>query len=341
MPHRDSSSTLLRFTRNLCSLILLQLLLIGYCLVQAGTGPTASRTNRGSATADNTGQPEIFGAGVISTGDFDSHPAFTPDGKTIYFLRSTPNFDFWTIVVSHFERGSWRTPEVAPFSGQYSDADPHITADGSKFYFISNRPAPGKQKEDLDIWMMDKTPAGWSEPRHMSPPINSEGNEWYPTVTREGHIYFGSDRAGGKGRTDLYRSRLVNGTYAPAENLGDSINTQFNEFEPWISPDERFLIFMAGGRPDSRGAFDLYISYNRQGAWTKPENLGDKINSSGNESSPLVTSDGKYFFWTSTRATAGKPSKRRTYRELTESLRGPGNGLGDIYRVSIGELKLK
>jgi Tol biopolymer transport system component len=330
-----------RFRQQLCVLIVLQLLPVVYFSAKAAPSPSPNRTNRVAATSDKTGQPEVFGAGVISTGDFDSHPAFTPDGKTIYFLRSTPNFDFWTILVSRFERGAWRTPEVAPFSGQYSDADPHITADGSKFYFISNRPAPGKQKEDLDIWMMDKTATGWSDPRHMSPPINSEGHEWYPTVTREGHMYFGSDRAGGKGRTDLYRSRLVNGTYAPAENLGDLINTQFNEFEPWISQDETFLIFMAGGRSDSRGGFDLYISYNRQGGWTKPENLGDKINSSGNESSPLVSPDGKYFFWTSTRSTTGKPSKRRTYRELTDSIRGPGNGLGDIYRIPIDELKLK
>jgi hypothetical protein len=76
-------------------------------------------------------QPTIFGAGIISTGDYDTHPAFTPDGKTLYFLHSTPNFNLWTILVSNFVKGRWSTPEVAPFSGQYSDADPFITADGS------------------------------------------------------------------------------------------------------------------------------------------------------------------------------------------------------------------
>ena len=85
-------------------------------------------------------EPKIFGEEIISTGDFESHPEFTPDGKTLYFLKDSPAFNFWTICVSHFRDGKWTAPEVAPFSGQYSDADPFITSDGAKFFFISNRP---------------------------------------------------------------------------------------------------------------------------------------------------------------------------------------------------------
>ena len=134
---------------------------------------------------------------------------------------------------------------------------------------------------------------------------------------------------------------LVNGKYTEAENLGDAINTQLNEFEPLIAPDQSFLIFMAGGRADGHGGFDLYISYNRQGAWTKPVNLGDKINSSGNEYSPKISPDGSYFFWTSTRGFADKPlEKRLSYQELTNRLRSPRNGLGDIYQIDIDVLGL-
>ena len=82
------------------------------------------------------------------------------------------------------------------------------------------------------------------------------------------------------------------------------------------------------------------MSYNKQGAWTKPVNLGDKINSNGNEYSPMISPDGKYFFWTSTRSVSDKPVERRlTYRELTNRLRSPGNGLGDIYQIDISALK--
>ena len=328
--------------KRLDSMVIITLLLCWSC----GSGHDAAaqsmdRLKHPYASDQPLSAPAIFAEGVVSTGDFESHPVFTPDGKTLYFVRSTPNFSLWTILVTRFEKGKWRTPETAPFSGRYSDADPFITADGSRFYFISNRPAAGKAKPDLDIWVMEKTAAGWSEPKNAGAPINSPGTEWYPTVAANGTIYFGSDREGGKGRTDIYRSRLVDGRYTEAENLGDAINTQFNEFEPLIAPDESFLVFMAGGRPDGRGGFDLYISYNRNGAWTKPANLGDQINSSGNEYSPTISPDGKYFFWTSTRSFADKPlEKGLNYQELMNRLRSPRNGLGDIYQIDISVLSI-
>jgi Tol biopolymer transport system component len=263
-------------TKPLNSIVIIGLLLCASCSLGHDVSAQGSSRMRHPYALDKPlTEPAIFGEGVVSTGDFDSHPAFTPEAKTLYFVRSTPSFNLWTILVSRFEQGRWHIPEIAPFSGQYSDADPFITSDGSRFYFISNRPVAGKSKPDLDIWVMEKTTAGWSEPKNAGAPINSSGSEWYPTVAANGTIYFGSDREGGKGRTDIYRSRLVNGKYTEVENLGDAINTQFNEFEPLIAPDESFLIFMGGGRADGRGGFDLYVSYNRDGAWTKPANLGD------------------------------------------------------------------
>lgn len=295
------------------------------------------------ASSQPVSEPSVFGAGVISTGEFDSHPAFTPDGKTLYFVRSTPNFNFWTILVSHFKKGRWTEPEVAPFSGQYPDADPFITPDGRKFYFISSRPAAGKKTPgDMDVYVMERTAKGdWSEPRNLGAPVNSDGAEWHPTVAASGAIYFGSDRAGGKGKTDLYRCLSVNGKYREAENLGDAVNTQLNEFEPMIAADESFLIFMGGGRAGGRGGFDLYISYNRGDSWTEPVNLGDKINSAANEYSPVIAPGGRYFFWTSARSFTEKPlEKRLGYRELMDKLNSPQNGLGDIYQIDIGELKI-
>ncbi len=289
-------------------------------------------------------EPTIFAEGVISTGDFDSHPAFTPDGKTLYFLRSSPTFNFWTIMVSHFKNNRWTTPAVISISGQYRDADPFITSDGSRFFFISDRPNndPDRKQEtrSLDIWVMEKMGNGWNAPRNLGAPVNSSGDEWYPTLAADGTMYFGSDRTGGKGRTDIYRSRLVDGKYTTPENLGENINTQFDEYEPYIAPDQSYLIFMAI-RPDGLGASDLYISYQRNGNWTKAVNLGDKINSRGSEYSPTLSPDGKYFFWSSTRGLI-PPSqpKRLTYSELLTKLRSPGNGLGDIYQIDIGALNI-
>lgn len=292
-------------------------------------------------------EPHLFGENMISTADDESHPAFTPDGKTLYFLKNDPSFNHWTIVVSHERNGKWITPEVVPFSGQFSDADPFITLDGERLFFISTRPLNGKAKEDTDIWMVKKkdngpgASASWSEPEHLAA-VNSDANEWFPTVSKNGNLYFGSERRGGKGKCDLYVSRLVDGKYQAPENLGEPINTAGNEVEPFIAPDESYIIFAGTGLAESHGAYDLYVSFRRDGAWTKPKNLGDKINSPGWDFSPKVSPDGKWFFFTSNRGFADKPlEKRLSYKELLQKLHSPGNGLRDIYKIDISALNLQ
>jgi len=285
--------------------------------------------------------PVVFAPGQISTGDYESHAAFTPDGNEVYFLKNAPDFSFWTIVVSRFENGQWTEPEIATFSGQYSDADPFITSDGRRLFFISNRPTKaGEAKQDMDIWMVERKGAGWGEPMNPGEPLNSIGNEWYPTVSSNGTLYFGSDRAGGFGNTDLYRSKPSGGNFGSPENLGAPVNSTADEFEPWIAPDQSFLVFMAG-RPDSLGAYDLYVSCAQKEKWGAVRNLGKPFNSSGKEFSPKITPDGKYFYFTSTRGFGNQPlSKRLSSEELIQKLHSSGNGLGDIYIVDIQSLNL-
>lgn len=280
--------------------------------------------------------PTVFAPGQISTGDFESHPAFTPDGITLYYLKASPNFSYWTMVSSAFRNGRWQAPAVVPWSGQYRDADPFLTPDGQHLYFISDRPVDGKAKEDLDIWVVDRQGSGWSAPRHLDAPVNSPGNEWFPTLAADGTIYFGSDREGGLGKTDLYRCRRAGGAYGPAENLGPNVNSAFDEFEPLINADQTLLIFMASGRPEGKGGGDLYVSSSTDGTtWQPARNLGEPINSRFLEISPKVSPDGKWFFFASTRGDfVGKPLDRlHTSTEMMNRLHGPRNGLGDIYQI--------
>jgi Tol biopolymer transport system component len=267
--------------------------------------------------------PVLFAPGVISTGEFESSPSFTPDGQMVYFVRSEPRRGRWTIFQSHFEAGRWTQPGIAPFSGQFRDSDPYVTADGRQFFFISDRPVDGLAKADMDIWIMERTPQGWSEPHNPGAPLNSAQSEWHPTMTKRGTLYFGSSRPGGYGLTDLYRATSGGGEWH-VENLGAPVNTTGYEYEPLIAADESVLIFMAY-RPDAHGSSDLYISRSAGNSWTAPVNLGPSVNSTELEFGANFSPDGKYLFFTST----------RKFVSAATALTPPGNGNGDIYQVDL------
>ena len=289
-------------------------------------------------------EPTIFAEGVISTRDYESSITFTPDGRIAYFVKSTPDLSFRVIVVSHFEKGKWSTPEVASFSGQYTDTDPCFSPDGTKLYFASRRPIEGSApKADYDLWVVEKTNGGWGEPRRLDAPVNSESQETSPSATADGTLYFSSNRAGGKGAADIYRARFVEGNYNAPENVGEAINTAAPEIQVFASPDEHILIFGSAGRADGLGSIDLYLSQRTDGAWSKAVNLGNKINSKAAESAPRISPDGHYFFWTSTRGYgfADQQVKRLTYGELSNKLRSAGNSLGDIYQIDLNALPLR
>ena len=171
----------------------------------ATAGAALSIATRGQerysyTVSDPMPKPQIFGAGVISTGDYDTHPAFSPDGKTLYFLKCTADINTCTICVSHFKNNRWTEPMVAPFSGQYWDVDPFVTKDGKTVYFSSNRPLKegDPAKADTDIWKVDVTSSGWGPPVRLDSPISSKGSEYYPTLADNGTIYFGSTCDGGR-----------------------------------------------------------------------------------------------------------------------------------------------
>src|SRR5579859_7530720 len=99
-----------------------------------------------SAMMDAAGQsvePELFAPGIISGAVHDASPAFSPDGKTVYFHRSGPGLA-GVILVSHLREGRWSEPEIASFSGVWQDIEPAMAPDGSYLIFASNRPiVPG------------------------------------------------------------------------------------------------------------------------------------------------------------------------------------------------------
>ncbi|UCD24013.1 MAG: PD40 domain-containing protein [Gemmatimonadota bacterium] len=227
---------------------------------------------------------------------------FSPDGKEFYFSRFTGGRGYTIMVMREGENG-WMEPEVAPFSGDYSEVDMFITHDGQRFFYVSKRPLTpdGARSPGYQIWSMSRDGYGWSEPVHLGSTVNMGPRQLYPTVAANGNLYFNS-AVSGYGEGDFFKSTYNAGSYGVPENLGDSVNSEYDETDALIAPDERFLIFTSVGRADGFGNGDLYISFRKaDGTWTTAKNMGDRINTVSSEFCPMLSPDGKYFFFTSRR----------------------------------------
>lgn len=311
--------------------IKLQILLC--CILGAMALPTAQVQK---------GEPQLFAEGIVSTGFDESSIAFSPDGKTAWFGKGVTWSDVSILVFSQLKNGRWIEPEIAPFSGRWRDSTPFISPDGKRLFFSSMRPVEGKtEKTDLDIWFVDKTATGWSEPKNLGLPINSNAQETSPSVDREGALYFTSTRAGGRGSLDIYRSRLVDGKYAEPENMGEAINSAGPDSDPHIDASGQ-KIFFASNRAGGAGSWDIYVSASRNNRWEAARSLGEAINTRSTERWPALSADGRYLLFTSNRGMADAPFEkaRLTYQQLIRKLRSAGNDSTDIYQIELSALKL-
>lgn len=254
-------------------------------------------------TGDYLGQkapgadPVVFAPGIVSTEKDELNSIFMPDGAEFYFTVRQKRK--WVIMKMKRENNRWSAPAPASFSGEYSDVDHMLSPDGRQMFYCSNRPLEpkGKKKRDFDIWVVDRVKDGWSDPRNLGAPVNSDKSEFYPSLTRDGVLYFQATRPDTRGGRDLYRSRNVNGKYGPLENLGDVVNGKNSEGDVFVHPDGKYIVFSAH-RDGGRGRGDLYISFSKGETWTRPAGLGDAVNTEAHENCPVLSPDGEYFFFT-------------------------------------------
>lgn len=294
-------------------------------------------------------EPRLFAPGIVSTGLYTRDVAMTPDGKEIYFCVMIGGYS--SILETKLEKGRWTEPRISSFSANPNDQEiePHISPDGKQFFFLSNRPPDGSEIppdqagrwQHQDLWVMDRTDSGWSQPRNLGPPVNTEDAEYFPSVTRDGTLYFTRSKGGARD-SYIYRSRLVDGKYAEPEKLGPEVNSTGSQFNAFIAPDESYLIVSTAGREDSLGGSDYYVVFrNKDDSWTGPVNMGEAVNSPrGAEFSPYVSPDGKYFFFMATRpASPGGTPAALTLEFLRGLHAKPGNANPAIYWMEAGFIR--
>lgn len=278
----------------------------------------------------------LLGEHTISTAMNERDFALSPDGDEIFYTISTPKSSFQTIVYTRkVKEGEWTQPEVALFAGEFSDIEPAFSADGNTLYFSSNRPLTGNTPKDYNIWKVTRSGNTWSKPENLGSMINTTADEFYPSVGKNGNLYFTAAYAGGVGKEDIYMAAWTSSGYQKPVALDTGVNSTFYEFNSFVSPDEKYILFTSYGRKDDMGSGDLYISLkDDKGKWQPAKNL-KALNSRQLDYCPFVSPDGKSLFFTSERhqLPSSFTTTKATYQQIGEISRNPLNGTGNIYWI--------
>jgi len=249
---------------------------------------------------------------VISLGDsinseFKDHsPVVSADESVMIFTSRRPNG--WDeeidedgnynedIFISEKVDGKWSIPVGIgkTINTKKHEASIGLSVDGQKLFIY-------KEDEYGSIFMSTLEDGKWSTPEKLGPNINTNERETHASLSADGkYLYFTSDRAGGFGGLDIYVSEMLrNGVWGPARNLGNAVNTKYNEEGPFIHHDGKTLYFSSKGH-ENLGGYDIFKSQKTEfGTWTKAENIGYPINTIGNDIFYMPTADGQRAYYSS------------------------------------------
>jgi Tol biopolymer transport system component len=255
---------------------------------------SASATDPASASQSSGAAPtaERFAPDVISTDAEEYRISFSPDGGTALFARGDgffPQTRQATIYEVTRDGQGWGEPAVAPFSGEFPDIDPWFSPDGDSVIFSSIRPVDGTSRRDAELFRVDRTESGWSDPVHLAS-LGSDGDELGASVASDGTIVFASDRTGTSSGWDLYvASPGEGGQFGEPEPI-DALNTPGWEFNPAIAADGTALVFTSINRAGGSGLGDLFLAERQGDAWAEFGAL--RTNSSADEYHASWSADG-------------------------------------------------
>ncbi|HEX8517122.1 MAG TPA: OmpA family protein [Bacteroidia bacterium] len=188
-----------------------------------------------------------------------------------------------------------------PFNKGTNEGGATLSIDNRHMYFTSGKNEGGDQV-NIDIYYSDYVNGEWSEPEKV-PGIN-DPVYWdsQPTLASDGvTLYFASDRPGGMGGTDIYKTvkDKVTGTWSKPQNLGRMINTPYAERTPFMHSDFETMYFASDGHPGVGGLDIFYSRMDSAGKWTEPKNIGVPINTKGDDFGLFVSTDGHLAYFAS------------------------------------------
>lgn len=240
----------------------------------------------------------------------DYSPVISIDEQTLAFTSRRPGGVsdkkelngqyFEDIYIAEFdnEENKWKKAKLIGnnVNGQGHEATVNLSADGLKLFIYKDDGGNG------NLYLSQYKGDAWQAPEYIGAPVNTSGWETHACFSSDNRImYFVSDRSGGYGGRDVYKClRLPNGDWGPPQNLGENINTKYDEDGVFIHPDGKQIFFSSKGH-NSMGGFDIFTSYldEENGFWTTPTNFGYPINTPDDEVFMVTTADGKRSFFSS------------------------------------------
>ena len=254
-------------------------------------------------------RPENLGPNV-NTAAGEYLPALTADGRTLVFTRRVPRRPSTTARTPEEEDfyqctatpdGWSRAVRMSePLNSNDNEGAQCISRDGRLMIFTACDRRDGAGR--CDLYICTRHGDRWSRPLNMGPAINTSAWEAQPSLSVDGRtLYFVSNRKGGYGGMDIWRSTMSDGGWSQPENLGPTINTAGDESSPFIHFDDSTFYFASTGHVGMGGS-DLFVSRRQaDGSWSLPRNLGYPINTAADESGLIVHPDGHTAIYASDR----------------------------------------
>ncbi|MFC2096530.1 SPOR domain-containing protein [Bacteroidota bacterium] len=219
---------------------------------------------------NNLGEP-------LNNTDSNFGAVISGDGNTIIYTSYTRNYldNYYSVK----KDGVWSTPKriSEKLSGKYYLKTVSLSYDGTKLFLVTDDP------DNNNIFVCYKEGSSWAEAEKLPKTINGKkSNETHACISKDGNsLYFTSNREGGQGGVDIYKStKDAKGGWGEAENLGSAVNTKFDEATPFATLDDKYLVFSSQGH-SSIGGFDIF--YIDLASKSMAINMGYPVNTTGDD----------------------------------------------------------